>query len=183
VNGRVRRSPPLERRLLEAVRRAGEAHGRALAHELGADSGAIARCLRRLEARGLLTSRWVGRTRLYQATAAARPDADPLLDEVVRRLRTVPGLHPIMVLPFGSRARGRAGPGSDVDVIVVLPDREYTLHGYQLLSAAVRDVGVPVDLLPFPLAEARRWAEMPANPLRAAIDLWPEAKAALATSA
>ena len=45
---------------------------------------------------------------------------DPTLAEIVRRL--VEAYHPERVYLFGSHARGEAGPDSDYDLMVVVPD-------------------------------------------------------------
>ncbi|MDP2995954.1 MAG: nucleotidyltransferase domain-containing protein [Bryobacterales bacterium] len=45
---------------------------------------------------------------------------DPVLPNVVRRLVEV--YHPLRIYLFGSAARGDAGPDSDYDIMVVVPD-------------------------------------------------------------
>lgn len=45
---------------------------------------------------------------------------DPILDEVVRRLREL--YRPEQIYLFGSTARGESGPDSDYDLMVVVPD-------------------------------------------------------------
>jgi predicted nucleotidyltransferase len=45
---------------------------------------------------------------------------DPVLNEVVRRLVEV--YHPLRIYLFGSAARGDAGPDSDYDIMVLVPD-------------------------------------------------------------
>ena len=45
---------------------------------------------------------------------------DEILPEIVRRL--VAALQPERVYLFGSHARGEAGPHSDIDILVVVPD-------------------------------------------------------------
>ena len=45
---------------------------------------------------------------------------DPLLGEIVRRLTEV--YRPERIYLFGSTARGDAGPDSDYDLMIVLPD-------------------------------------------------------------
>lgn len=75
------------------------------------------------------------------------PDAkDPVLFEVVRRLlRTY---QPLRIYLFGSAARGDAGPDSDYDIMVVVPDdtpaelRDSKL-GYQVLGG----LGIAKDIL------------------------------------
>lgn len=52
-----------------------EAHVREIARRVGHSAAAVGRALRRLEAEGIVTSRWVGRSRVYRRTGEARfPD-------------------------------------------------------------------------------------------------------------
>lgn len=55
-----------------------------------------------------------------QAIRHAEEPQDPLLAEIVRRLVQV--YHPERIYLFGSTARGDAGPDSDYDLMVVVPD-------------------------------------------------------------
>ena len=56
-----------------------------------------------------------------QIESFSPPSADdPVLPEVVRRLVEV--YHPLRIYLFGSAARGDAGPDSDYDIMVILPD-------------------------------------------------------------
>ncbi len=48
-----------------------------------------------------------------------QPD-QKILDELVRRI--VDAVHPLQIILFGSAARGKMGPQSDIDVLVVMPD-------------------------------------------------------------
>ena len=47
-------------------------------------------------------------------------DDDPALREIVQRLADT--YHPLQIYLFGSKARGTAGPDSDYDILVVVPD-------------------------------------------------------------
>jgi predicted nucleotidyltransferase len=47
-------------------------------------------------------------------------DDDPTLREIVQRLADA--YHPLRIYLFGSKARGTAGPDSDYDILVVVPD-------------------------------------------------------------
>jgi uncharacterized protein len=53
-------------------------------------------------------------------TNGGRAHNDTVLDEIVRRL--VGAYHPLQVYLFGSKARGEAGPDSDYDLLLVVPD-------------------------------------------------------------
>ncbi|MBM3746077.1 MAG: nucleotidyltransferase domain-containing protein [Acidobacteria bacterium] len=84
-------------------------------------------------------------------TEAFKPPAadDPVLAEVVRRLVEV--YHPLRIYLFGSAARGDAGPDSDYDIMVVVPDdapRELwdTKLGYEALGG----LSIAKDILVLP---------------------------------
>jgi predicted nucleotidyltransferase len=72
--------------------------------------------------------------------------ADPALAEVVRRL--VKAYQPEYIYLFGSVARGDAGPDSDYDLLVVVPDdappdRRRSRLAYEVL----RGTGTAADVL------------------------------------
>jgi len=104
-----------------------------------------------------------------EASSRPSPPTDPILKEIVRRLAE--NLRPERIYLFGSRARGEAGPDSDYDLLVVLPDSE--LPGYKRDQAAFRalkGVGVAKDVLVLTREEFRRRAgvvcSLPATVLR-----------------
>ncbi len=71
---------------------------------------------------------------------------DPRLTEVIRRL--VEAYQPERIYLFGSHARGDAGPDSDFDLLVIVPDdtrqeRTRSLLAYQVL----RGTRLAVDVL------------------------------------
>lgn len=68
---------------------------------------------------------------------------DPAVARVVRRV--VEEVRPLRVVLFGGRAAGTAGPDSDVDLLVVVPDSETPRAVTGRLRERVRDIGVPVD--------------------------------------
>lgn len=67
------------------------------------------------------------------------------LNSVVRRI--VDAAHPLKIVLFGSAARGEAGPESDLDVLVVMPDGVHRRHTAQRLYRHMRGLGRPVDIL------------------------------------
>jgi predicted nucleotidyltransferase len=95
----------------------------------------------------------------YHSGVAAQPlpvgeTLDPRLDALVSAL--VEALHPRRIILFGSRARGDAREDSDVDLLVIadteLPpdERNFVAH------KAVRDLGMPTDILVFTPREVER---------------------------
>lgn len=70
----------------------------------------------------------------------------PALAEAVRRL--VDAYHPERIYLFGSVARGDAGPHSDYDILVVVPDDAEPLRNRSRLAYQVLwGVGIAADVL------------------------------------
>jgi len=67
------------------------------------------------------------------------------IDELLHRI--VQAVHPLRVLLFGSAARERMGPDSDIDVLVVVPDGTHCLHTTQYLYKQLWGFDLPVDIL------------------------------------
>ena len=68
------------------------------------------------------------------------------LDEIVDCLRKAYG--PERIYLFGSHARGDAGPDSDFDILVVVPDdAPPSRRGSRLAYQALRGTGTAVDVL------------------------------------
>lgn len=71
---------------------------------------------------------------------------DPVLAEIVRRL--VAAYEPERIYLFGSKARGDAGPDSDYDLMVVVPDDAPPLRRRSRLAyEALRGTGRAADVL------------------------------------
>ena len=87
---------------------------------------------------------------------------DPVLREIVRRLVGV--YHPERIYLFGSTAREDAGPDSDYDLMVILPD-EAPQHlrrgnaGYR----ALRGTGMAADVQVWPQGDFNRQLHLKAS--------------------
>jgi predicted nucleotidyltransferase len=70
------------------------------------------------------------------------------ITEITRRL--VEACQPVRVYLFGSEARGDAGPDSDLDFLVVVPDDapEDVIRGRRL-SQAIRGIAHAADVIPW----------------------------------
>jgi hypothetical protein len=95
-----------------------------------------------------LLPNWWGRAMANELASVFRtPTArDPALAEVVRRL--VEAYQPERIYLFGSVARGDAGPDSDYDILVVVPDdaqpeRRRSRVAYEVLWGT----GIAADVL------------------------------------
>jgi predicted nucleotidyltransferase len=94
-------------------------------------------------------------------TVLARDD-HPALDEIVRRL--VVAYRPERIYLFGSTARGTAGPDSDYDLMVIVPDdasaeRRRSRLAYRVL----RGTGLAVDVLVWPRQAFDERIHLPAS--------------------
>ncbi len=56
-------------------------------------------------------------------------------------------VRPLQIIVFGSVARGEWQPGSDIDLLVVMPDGTHRRRTAQLLYRKIRGAGVPCDIL------------------------------------
>lgn len=126
---------------------------RELAGEAGTDPGGVARLLKRWVAAGLVTRRQQdGLPRYYASTDPALKPLVALMVQdsvLVATLREalvpVPGV--VVALVFGSVARGEAGAGSDVDVLVLGKASELKVNA--ALKPAGRSLGRAVHATAF----------------------------------
>jgi predicted nucleotidyltransferase len=73
---------------------------------------------------------------------------DDLNDKIRELVRQIVALvHPLEIILFGSAARDEAGPDSDVDLLVVMPDGTQRRQTAQKIYRQVNRVGVPFDVL------------------------------------
>jgi len=61
------------------------------------------------------------------------------------------------VILFGSHAKGNAGPGSDLDFLVIEPKLESRTKEFVRLREALGDIGAPVDLIVVSEDHVARW--------------------------
>jgi predicted nucleotidyltransferase len=91
----------------------------------------------------------------------------PLYQEITRRI--VAEANPVKVILFGSRARGTAHPGSDVDLLVI--EREpVSAHQEAIrLRRLLRDLEIPIDIIVVGQAFAERYGDIPGSVLYPAL--------------
>ena len=81
------------------------------------------------------------------------------LAEIVKRL--VRGLQPERIYLFGSQARGQADAGSDIDLLLVVPDSDVPRHRREALSYDLLwGLTVPVDVIVLTYAEFQRGSQV-----------------------
>jgi predicted nucleotidyltransferase len=87
---------------------------------------------------------------------------DPVLSEVVRRL--VAAYRPEFIYLFGSVARGDAGPDSDYDIMVVVPDEApREMKDCDLAYRALRGLGIAKDILVWTRSEFEKRLHLKAS--------------------
>jgi len=67
------------------------------------------------------------------------------IESLVQKI--VEAVHPLKIILFGSYARDKANPDSDIDVLVVMPEGVHCRRTAQLLYRQIRGLGVPFDIL------------------------------------
>ena len=93
---------------------------------------------------------------------STKPVSDPRLNEVVRRL--IEAYAPERIYLFGSQARDEAGPDSDFDLLLVVPDevpadRKRSRLAYEVLWGT----GMSVDVLVWPKSRFDARVHLPAS--------------------
>lgn len=68
-----------------------------------------------------------------------------VIESLVRSI--VELVHPLKIILFGSYARSKPGPGSDIDVLVVMPEGVHCRRTAQLLYRQIKGLRVPFDIL------------------------------------
>jgi predicted nucleotidyltransferase len=77
--------------------------------------------------------------------ARKRTAGQEYIDRIVKRI--VARFHPEKIILFGSRARGEAGPDSDIDLLVVMAVEGSAYERGLEVSLALPDGPVPVDVI------------------------------------
>jgi predicted nucleotidyltransferase len=120
--------------------------------------------LRGASATGASWQTGLGRTMASEsATIFRTPTAsDPALAEVVRRL--VEAYQPERIYLFGSVARGDAGPDSDYDIMLVVPDdAPPERQDCDLAYRVLRGLGIAKDLLVWTRSEFEKRLHLKAS--------------------
>jgi predicted nucleotidyltransferase len=83
--------------------------------------------------------------------------------------RIVARFHPLRIILFGSRGRGDAGPRSDVDLLIVLPQVSNTRQAALEIRRALADFRVSKDIIVTSPDEVARRGHLVGTVLRPAL--------------
>jgi predicted nucleotidyltransferase len=83
--------------------------------------------------------------------------------------RIVRDRHPLKIILFGSHARGEAGPGSDIDLLVVLPAVTNKRQAAVDIRRVLTDLPVPKDIVVTTPEEIARRGDLVGTVLRPAL--------------
>jgi uncharacterized protein len=92
---------------------------------------------------------------------------ESVIAEAVRRLSTAAPRAEVIL--FGSHARGNAGPGSDLDFLIVEPSVDDAVQEAVRLRRTLRGLGVFADVLVISEDEARVWRDVRGSLIHAAL--------------
>lgn len=143
--------------------------GREIARRVKHNAAHVHKVLRELVSAGLVEAERVGRVRLFRLAEDnpwVRGVLTPLFEAEAQTERKLweevaqavgPGL--VSLVLFGSRARGKARAGSDVDILAVLRQAaEVERVRVDILEAGLR-YGLSIEALCVPLERFGRWAQ------------------------
>lgn len=91
-----------------------------------------------------------------QASAVVSQVNDELMREIVERIVKI--AHPVRIILFGSRARGAARLGSDIDLLVIAHSSEPRYRRSGPLYGALSDILVPMDIIVYSPEEVQEWS-------------------------
>ncbi len=92
----------------------------------------------------------------YNSVVYSAPEGDRLLQEIVTRIRRIG--RPTQIILFGSRARGKARPSSDYDVLVIQHSEQPRYQRSAPFYAALADLPAEVEVLVYTPAEVEEWS-------------------------
>lgn len=92
---------------------------------------------------------------------------DDWLSVIVARL--VREFEPLQIILFGSQATGEARLDSDIDLLVVLPQLGHKRNTAVAMLRLLRDVPIPVDVVPTDPEEIARRGQLVGTVLRGAL--------------
>jgi predicted nucleotidyltransferase len=87
------------------------------------------------------------------------PITDKQMRDLIRCIIEV--ANPLQIILFGSTARGEAGPESDVDVLVVVPDGTHRLDTVQAIYRNLPRLKFAVDIVVATVSDVRDYKDTP----------------------
>lgn len=80
------------------------------------------------------------------------------MKEIIRRI--VDTIRPEKIILFGSRARGDAHPGSDIDLLIITDSTEPRHRRSAPLYGALSDIMIPMDIVAYNPEEVKEWEQV-----------------------
>ncbi len=93
---------------------------------------------------------------------------ESVIQEAGKRLADAAGSDACVIL-FGSHARGDAGPGSDLDLLVIEPEVRGRNAEFVRLRRALGEIGTPVDLILYGANHVEKWGDVPGTLINEAL--------------
>jgi len=91
-----------------------------------------------------------------------------LIEEIVKRISGA--VHPLRVILFGSAARGEMGPGSDVDLLIVMPDGTHRRDAGRKAFRALSGLGIAKDVIVVTERDLKDFGENPSLVIKPALE-------------
>lgn len=91
-----------------------------------------------------------------------------VVEDIVRRVTTA--VNPRRVILFGSAARGEMGPGSDVDLLIIMPDGTRRRDASRKVYRALSGIGIAKDVIVVTESDVREFGENPSLVIKPALE-------------
>jgi uncharacterized protein len=82
-----------------------------------------------------------------------------IIDEIVEQIKTQ--ITPLQIIVFGSIARNEAKAGSDIDLLVIMPNGTHRRKTAHKLYRTIRKIDVPLDILVATLQDLEKYQHDP----------------------
>ncbi|MFB3905281.1 MAG: nucleotidyltransferase domain-containing protein [Acidobacteriota bacterium] len=94
--------------------------------------------------------------------------AEEKLNEVVSRI--IAAAQPLRIVLFGSAARGRTTPHSDLDILVVVKDGSHRRRVAENVYRSFSGIGVAIDIVVVTESDVRKYRDVPWMVIKPALD-------------
>lgn len=104
---------------------------------------------------------------MAQTETTPAGNADPITSQDILEMarRIAEAAKPVKIILFGSRARGSARPGSDVDLLVIERDPVSQRRESARLRALLKGFGASIDIVVYGQSFAERYWDIPGTVL------------------
>jgi len=91
-----------------------------------------------------------------------------LIDEIVKRITKT--IQPLRIILFGSAARGEMRSGSDIDLLIIVPDGTSRRETARKVFRALSGLGIAKDIIVGTESDIKKFGQNPSLIIKPALD-------------